>query len=431
MKPIAVHKKIIKISFFVIPALIIFFYLVAQTRPYDVIKVGILHSRTGSLALSEEPLVDAVILAIEKINAAGGLLGKKLMPIVADGKSDEQTFAALAEKLITEDKVAVIFGCWSSSTRKAVKPVVEKFNSLLFYPVQYEGVESSPNIVYTGGSLNQHLLPSLAWAMNNLGKSFFLVGVDYIYSHVAHTIIKDVIINLGGTVVGEEYFPLGSQDVGSVLDDIEKKKPQVILSTISGDTNIGFFKDLTVRFNKKIPVMSSSISEAEVEAIGVKNVAGTYQTRNYFESVQTEASKNFIENMKNKYGKHTSVTGPMEAAYFGVHLWSEAVKKAQNVGVEKVLEQLYTITYLAPQGMVKVDKDNNHTWQVVRVGKVQESGEFEIVWESQNPIKPEPYPSDWFITDFFKENVRKTRQDWDNMVLGFYTAWGNKWTRAG
>lgn len=427
MKVIALHRKFL----ILIPILIVaLLYMALFMHGPEVIKVGILHSRTGSLALSEEPLVDAVILAIEKINAQGGLLGKKVVPVIADGKSNEQAFALLAERLITEDKVAVIFGCWSSSARKSVKPVVEKFNSLLFYPVQYEGVEYSPNIIYTGAALNQHILPSITWAMNNLGTSFFLVGSDYIYNYVANAVVKDVIVNIGGTVVGEEYIALGSQDVGPIIEAIEKAKPTVIFNSISGDTNIAFYKDLNVKFHKKIPVISTGITESEVAVIGIPNIEGMYQVRNYFESVQNGISKEFVDSIKDKYGKQISVTGPMEAAYFGVQIWGESVKKANSIEIASVLEQLYTITYKAPQGIVRVDKDTHHTWQGARVGKVQVNGQFQVVWESKNPLKPEPYPSDWFITGFFKDVARKSKQDWDKFVYSFYTAWGNQWTRT-
>jgi urea transport system substrate-binding protein len=259
----------------------------------DTIKVGILHSLTGTMAGSEKEVVDATKMAIDEINSAGGLLGKKIEPVVADGRSDWPTFAREAERLITQEKVAVVFGCWTSASRKTVKPVFEKHNHLLFYPVQYEGLEQSKNIIYTGAAPNQQIIPAVKWAFDNVGKRMFLVGSDYVFPRTANEIIKEQVKSLKGEIAGEEYVLLGSNQVDAIVKKIVDTKPDVILNTINGDTNVAFFKALRAAgiTPQKIPTMSFSLAEAELTAMGSKELAGDYASWNYFQAIDSKQNQ--------------------------------------------------------------------------------------------------------------------------------------------
>lgn len=385
------------------------------------IKVGILHSLSGTMALSEKPVVDATLMAIEEINAKGGLLGRKLEVVVADGCSDELTFAREARRLITKEKVDVVFGCWTSASRKAVKPVFEKHKHLLFYPVQYEGLEESPNIVYTGATPNQQIIPAVKWCFDNLGKRFFLVGSDYVFPHVANRIIKDHITALKGEVVGEEYILLGSQDVKGLVDKIIEAKPDVILNTINGDSNVYFFKELRRAgiTPDKIPAMSFSIAESEVRNIGAGVMAGDYAAWNYFQGVDTEENKKFVGNYKKKFGQNEVVSDPMEAGYFGVYLWAETVRYIGSFETNKVCNSVRRQSFMAPEGMVYVDHENRHTWKIVRIGKINGAGQFDIVWSSEKPVRPAPYPP------------YRTKSEWNTFLEKLYRSWGEKWANTG
>ncbi|MGH8659546.1 MAG: urea ABC transporter substrate-binding protein, partial [Gammaproteobacteria bacterium] len=251
------------------------------------IRVGILHSLTGTMAISETSVAEATVMAIEEINQQGGLLGRKIEPRVVDGRSDWPTFAKEAERLITEENVSAIFGCWTSACRKTVKRVVEKYNHLLLYPVQYEGLEQSPYIVYTGAAANQQLIPAVKWCFDHLGRKLFLIGSDYVFPRTANAIIKDHIAALKGKVLGEEYILLGSGDVKGVVRKIAQTRPDVILNTINGDTNVAFFKELRTAgiTPKEIPTMSFSIAEDELRILGAAEMAGDYASWNYFQSI--------------------------------------------------------------------------------------------------------------------------------------------------
>jgi len=406
------------------------------------INVGILHSLTGTMAISEKSVVDATMLAIEEINENGGILGRSIVPIVVDGESDWPTFAKGAERLINDEKVSVVFGCWTSASRKTVKPVFEKYNHLLFYPVQYEGLEQSPNIIYTGAAPNQQIIPAVKWAFDNLGKSFFLVGSDYIFPRTANAIIKDQVAALKGKIVGEEYVKLGSMDFDEVSKKIIKTKPDVILNTINGDSNIAFFDSLhhtAVAIDMKatsdvLPIMSFSIAEDElrafkaylnsqkhddgkhakehIEHIWDKHVVGNYASWNYFQSIDTDVNKDFVRRFKNRYGQNRVTDDPMEAAYFGVYLWAKAVEEAGTDDVDKVRKTIGDQSFLAPEGIVYIDPENNHTWKTVRIGKIKKNGQFDIVWSSGKPIKPKPYPS------------YRSKSEWNKFLLHYYKEWG-------
>nr|WP_271628969.1 urea ABC transporter substrate-binding protein [Caldicellulosiruptor sp. DIB 104C] len=364
-----------------------------KEKSEETIKVGILHSLSGTMSISEVSLRDAELMAIEEINNNGGVLGKKLEPIVEDGASDWPTFAEKAKKLLQKDKVAVIFGCWTSASRKAVLPVVEENNGLLFYPVQYEGLESSPNIFYMGAAPNQQIVPAVKWLFDNGKKRFYLLGSDYVFPRTANKIIKAYLKYLGGVVVGEEYTPLGHTDYSSVINKIKAAKPDVVFNTLNGDSNVAFFKQLKDAGidAKTLPVMSVSIAEEEIKGIGPEYLKGHLVAWNYFQSVDTPENKEFVEKYKKKYGEDRVTDDPIEAAYIGVYLWAKAVEKAGSTDVDKVREAAKGIEFNAPEGPVKIDGDNQHLYKTVRIGEILENGQIRELWKTNKPVKPDPY----------------------------------------
>ncbi|MDX2240860.1 MAG: urea ABC transporter substrate-binding protein [Leptolyngbyaceae cyanobacterium bins.302] len=367
----------------------------------DTIKVGILHSLSGTMAISEKSVVDAEQLAIEEINAAGGVLGKKIEAIVEDGASDWPTFNEKAKKLIDQDKVVTVFGCWTSASRKAVLPTFESKNHMLWYPVQYEGQECSKNIFYTGAAPNQQIEPSVEWLLKEKGKEFFLVGSDYVFPRTANTIIKAQLEAKGGKTVGEDYIPLGGTEVTPIISKIKAALPNggVIYNSLNGDSNVAFFKQLqgAGMGPDKYPSMSVSIAEEEVKAIGVEYLKGHFAAWNYFQTVDTPESKKFVEAFKKKYGDDRVVNDPMEAAYIMVYLWKQAAEKAGTVDdLEKVRTAAYGQTFAAPEGEVTLEP-NHHLAKVVRIGEVRDDGLFEIVYDTKTAVKPVPWNQ--FVTE--------------------------------
>lgn len=367
----------------------------------DTIKVGILHSLSGTMAISEKSVVDAEQLAIKEINAAGGVLGKQIEAIVEDGASDWPTFAEKSKKLIDQDKVVAVFGCWTSASRKAVLPVFEEKKHMLWYPVQYEGQECSQNIFYTGAAPNQQIEPSVDWLLENKGKEFFLVGSDYVFPRTANTVIKAQLAAKGGTVVGEDYLPLGNTEVTAIITKIRAALPNggVIYNTLNGDSNVAFFKQLQGAgiTADKYPVMSVSIAEEEVKAIGVEFLKDHYAAWNYFMTVDSPANKKFVEDFKKEYGGDRVTNDPMEAAYIGVYLWKAAVEKAGTADdLEKVRAAAYGVTFDAPGGMVTMNA-NHHISKIVRIGQIREDGLFEIVQATPQPVVPIPWNQ--FVTE--------------------------------
>lgn len=359
----------------------------------DTIKVGILHSLSGTMAISERSVVDAEKLAIKEINAAGGVLGKQIEAVVEDGQSDWDKFSEKAKKLIEQDKVVTVFGCWTSASRKAVKPVFESKDHMLWYPVQYEGQECSKNIFYTGAAPNQQIEPSVDWLLEEYkGKPFFLVGSDYVFPRTANTIIKAQLEAKGGKHVGEEYIQLGSTDVTPVIAKIQAALPEggVIYNSLNGDTNVAFFKQLQGKGlgPDKYPSMSVSIAEEEVKAIGVEYLKDHYAAWNYFQTVDSPESKKFVEAFKKEYGEDRVVNDPMEASYIMVYLWKQAVEEAGTADdLEKVRAAAIGQEFAAPNGPVKV-AGNHHISKTVRIGKIGEDGLFEIVNSTDGPVEP-------------------------------------------
>jgi urea transport system substrate-binding protein len=359
------------------------------------VKVGILHSRSGTMAISENTVAEAELLAIEEINARGGVkISSKRLKIVAveeDGASNWLTFAEKAAKLIDQDRVAVVFGGWTSASRKAMLPVFEAKDHFLFYPIQYEGQECSKNIFYSGSTPNQQAEPAVEWLLKTKGKDFFLVGSDYVYPRTANTIVEAQLRVSGGRVMGEDYVPLGSTAVTPIIAKIKKVLPRggVIVNTLNGDSNVAFFKQMKeagITPGKGYWIMSFSIAEEEIAAIGPKYLEGTYAAWNYFQTLNTPASKEFTRNFKAKYGENRVTNDPAEAAYTMVYLWAAAAEKANSINDNKVREALIGMSFDAPQGKVTV-QPNHHLEKLVLIGEVQKDGMLKIL-KNKGFVKP-------------------------------------------
>lgn len=399
----------------------VFLALALGCRQKPPIRVGILHSQSGTMAMSEAAVIQSTLLAIDDINANGGLLGRRIEPIVVDGRSDPATFAEQAHKLIVDQQVKVIFGCWTSASRKMVKPVVEQFQHLLFYPVQYEGLESSPNIVYTGAAPNQQIIPAVKWSFEKIGRRFFLVGSDYVFPRVANAIIRDHVKALRGEIVGEEYLLLGSHDVEGIVRKIDETRPDVILNTINGDSNVAFFRALRAAkiTPRVIPTVSFSITENELKGMSGVLMAGDYAVWNYFQSVKGDSNRDFVARFRAQYGSSSTTSDPMEAAWFGVHLWAQAVADAETDAVNEVRETIKRQSAQAPEGVVSIDPENLHTWKTVRIGRINSEGQFDIVWSSGRPVRPVPFP------------MFRTREAWEAQLASLYQGWGEQWSNPG
>ena len=360
----------------------------------DTIKVGILHSLTGTMSISETTVVDAEMLAIKEINAAGGVLGRQIEPVQEDGASDWPTFAEKAEKLIDQDQVAVVFGCWTSASRKAVEPVFTSKDHMLWYPVQYEGQECSKNIFYTGAAPNQQIEPAVDWLLENKGTDFFLVGSDYVFPRTANTIIKEQLAAKGGNTVGEDYLPLGNTEVTPIITKIRAALPDggVIFNSLNGDSNVAFFKQMQGAglTPEQYPVMSVSIAEEEVRQIGKEFLVGHYAAWNYFQTVESPANEKWVADFKAEYGDDRVTNDPMEAAYIMVYLWKQAVEKAGTTDIAAVREAAYGQTFEAPEGLVTMNT-NHHISKTVRIGQVRDDGLFDIISETSGPVDPEPW----------------------------------------
>jgi urea transport system substrate-binding protein len=357
------------------------------------IKVGILHSLSGTMSISEVTVRDAELLAIEEINARGGVLGKKLTPVIEDGASDWPTFAEKAQKLISEDKVATVFGGWTSASRKAMLPVFESNKALLWYPVQYEGLESSPYIFYTGATTNQQIVPGLDYLKEKGKKKIFLVGSDYVFPRTANKIIKAYAAANGMQILGEEYTPLGHTEYGPLVNKIAAAKPDAVFNTLNGDSNVAFFKQLKNAgiTAAAMPVVSVSVAEEEVKGIGPEFVSGHLVAWNYYQTTTGDTNDKFVRAFKAKYGPNKVTSDPMEAGYNAVYLWAAAVTKAGTTEVEAVKTAAKGIVLDLPEGKVTIDGDNQHVFKTARIGEVLPDGQIKEVWNSGKPIEPDPY----------------------------------------
>ena len=361
------------------------------------VTVGILHSVTGTMAISETGSVQAEKLAIEQINAAGGVLGRKIKYIQEDGASDWPTFAEKAKKLLVNDKCASVFGCWTSASRKAVLPVFEQYNGMLYYPTFYEGLEQSKNVIYTGQEATQQIIAGLDWVVKEKGaKTFYLLGSDYIWPRTSNKIARKHIENFQKLeVVGEEYFPLGHTQFNSVINKIKLKKPDVIYAIIVGGSNVAFYKQLKAAgfdLENKQTLLTISVTEDEILGIGGENIVGAYACMKYFQSLDNENNKKFVAAFKEMWGKDIVIGDVTQAAYLGPWLWKATVEKAGSFDIDKVAAASPGIEFTgAPEGYVRIH-ENHHLWSKTRVGRARMDGQYDVVYETADLVEPNPFP---------------------------------------
>ena len=375
----------------------------------DTIKVGVLHSLSGTMAISETVLKDTVLMAIEEINAKGGVLGKKLEPVVVDPASNWPLFAEKAKQLISQDKVVVTFGCWTSVSRKSVLPVVEELNGLLFYPVQYEGEELSKNVFYTGAAPNQQAIPAVEYLMSKDGgsaKRFVLLGTDYVYPRTTNKILRAFLKSKGvkDEDIDEKYTPFGHSDYQTIVADIKKFSAggkTAVISTINGDSNVPFYKELGNQGLKAtdVPVVAFSVGEEELRGVDTKPLVGHLAAWNYFMSIKNPANDAFKKQWA-EYSKAKKLPGadkpltndPMEATYIGIHMWKQAVEKAKSTDTDKVIAAMAGQTFKAPSGITsKMDEKNHHLHKSVFIGEIKADGQFNVVWKTPGPVKAKPW----------------------------------------
>ena len=362
----------------------------------DTVKVGILHSLTGTMAISETGSVEAEQLAIKQINESGGVLGRQIEAVVEDGASDWPTFAERASSLLESEDVAAVFGCWTSASRKAVLPVFEQQNGLLYYPTFYEGFEASPNVFYQGQEATQQIIAGLNWVHEQESpETYYLIGSDYIWPRTSHAIARHHIENvLGAEVVSEQYFPLGHTNFRSAINQIRLRKPDVVYSIIAGDSNVSFWSQLN---NAGInagnqTILTNSVTEDEVKAIGAANMEGHYSAMKYFQTIDNPFNEEFVEDFKEMHGEDSVIGDVTQAAYLGPWIWKRSVEKAGSFDVDKVREAAKNLELEdMPEGYIKVHEDNQHLWSSLRIGQWQADGTAEIVYES-DLIEPDPFP---------------------------------------
>jgi urea transport system substrate-binding protein len=382
------------------------------------IVVGILHSRTGPMAVSETAMIDAEMLALEEINRGGGLLGRRVRWVIADGASDWPTFAREAERLIRDEGVSAIFGCWTSASRKSVLPVVEAADHLLLYPMAYEGLEQSPNIVYTGAAPNQQITPAVQWCHDVLGaRKFFLVGSDYIWPHCVNAIIEDHLEGIGDGVAGVAYVPFGSTDVDAVVRQILAAEPDVILSSVVGDSALAFARALRAAGVRpdRMPVVTFAIGENELAGTAGVDMVGDYAAWNYFQSIDRPENLAFVQAFKAAYGADRTTSDVVVAAYNSVRLWAQAVREAGTADVRQVRSALRRQSLAAPEGIIAVDPETQHTWRPVFIGRIRADGQFDVVWSSRTAVRPVPFP------------ISRSQAEWETFVGDLFHAWGGRW----
>ncbi|MFT4864215.1 MAG: urea transport system substrate-binding protein [Ilumatobacter sp.] len=364
----------------------------------DIVELGFLNSTSGGMAISEQTVRDSLILGAEEINAAGGIFGKQIEFIEEDGQSDPTIFAEKINKLLTDDEVSAVFGGWTSASRKAMLPVVEGANGLLFYPVQYEGLEASENIYYTGATTNQQIIPAMDFLASEGIETLFLAGSDYVFPRTANKIIKQYAAELGIEIVGEEYVPLDSDDWTTQVAKIAEAQPDFVFNTINGSSNVGFIKayEEAGLGADNSPIISVSIAEEEAPAMGV-DLTGQYAAWNYFQSVESPENTTFIEAFQAKYGDRPT-SDPMEAAYTSLYLYKNMVEKAESFCVEALNEAADGVSFAAPEGMVTINGENNHIAKTALIGKINADNQFDIVFSSDGPIQPDPFLEgyDWW-----------------------------------
>ena len=386
--------------------------------PKPPIKVGVVNSLSGTMAISSRPIVEATLLAIEEINDAGGLLGRRIEPIQGDGKSHNEQFVHETERLIKDEHVVTIFGGWTPSNRRAMKEIVEKHDHLLIFPSRDEGFEDSPNIIYNGSTLSQQVVPAVTWALNKLGsKRLFIIGSDGLLGRMSTELIRDTLQGKGAKIVGEKYVLLSETDFKPAIKKMLSTKADVLFNLVNGDSNVPLFKEMRAAGidPEKLPTISFSISESELPQLTGVDMVNDYLAWSYFETVDRPQNKLFVERFKKKYGQYRGISDPMEAAYFGVHLWAQAVKAAGSDDVRAIRRAMQSQSYEAPSSLVRIEPSNNHTWKMFRIGKIVSPTRIDVVWSSEGLLPPEPFPN------------TRTRAQWEQMLEYFHKQWGGSW----
>jgi urea transport system substrate-binding protein len=388
----------------------------AENEP---IKFGVLFSQTGPLRDSGRAAIEAALLAIDELNDKGGLLGRRVQSVVADGESDPEIFAVQAEKLLSREDVCAILGCWTSAARRAVVPVIKKHDSLLLYPVQYEGLEESPYVFYLGAAPNQQILPAIRTAVGVLRRRrLFLIGTDSVYPHAVNAMIRDVVAEEpAARVVGEVYLPPGSLDATKAIEEIKKSKADFIVDTLNGDTELSFPRALRKAgiFADQAPVLFFDIPEYELRGRNGSSVVGDYVACNYFESVNRAENREFVEKFRNRFGLDRAISDAMENCYVGVQLWARAVQKAGTTDPPQVRKALRGLEIEAPAGTIRIDPNNQHTYNIVRMAHILPGGKLDIVASTEQARPPVPYPPS------------RTRAAWDKFLEDLYKGWGGHW----
>jgi urea transport system substrate-binding protein len=375
----------------------------------DTVKVGVLHSLSGTMAISETVLKEVALMTFDEINAEGGVMGKRIEPVVVDPASNWPLFAEKARQLVSQDKVSVVFGCWTSVSRKSVLPVFEELNGLLFYPVQYEGEELSKNVFYTGAAPNQQAIPAVEYLMSKDGggaKRFVLLGTDYVYPRTTNKILRAFLHSKGveDKDIDEKYTPFGYSDYQTIVADIKKFAAggkTAVISTINGDSNVPFYKELGNQGIKAtdVPVVAFSVGEEELRGVDTKPLVGHLAAWNYFMSVKNPQNDAF----KAKWAAYAKAkhlpsadkpltNDPMEATYVGIHMWKQAVEKAKSFDTDKVVAAMAGQTFKAPDGFtIQMDEKNHHLHKPVMIGEVRADGQFNVVWKTPAPIRAQPW----------------------------------------
>lgn len=395
--------------------------VVGQAQPVRTVeepyRIGIVHALTGPLALTAKPLVDAEMLAIEEINASGGLLGRRIEPVLQDSKSELPTLFTLIDQFMFKDKIDTVICCTVAAQRRTVVPIFEHHKALLLYPGQYEGIEVSPNVLYAGPAPNQKLYPVVEWFMANRGTKFFIVASDAVYPRTASEILKAHIDYLHGEVAGEAYLPLGGNNFAPVVKAIQERKPTVILNLLTGDSNLAFFKMLREAgvTAQDIPTVSFNIGESALPAIGADLVVGDYIAWSYLDSIDSKENQDFLAAFQAKYGNDRRVDDPMQSAYVALKLWAQAVTQAGSFEPAKVIEALDDQHLSAPEGDVYVDAENHSLWRTPRIGRIRADGHTDIIWKAEAMVHPMPYP------------LYRTRADWDAFLNALHVEWELQW----
>ncbi len=382
-----------RLAAFVIALTLLGIWLAFRPETPTPIRIGVIHALSGVMANSERSLVDAARLAVEEINTKGGLLGRPIEILVADSRSDWTHAAAEAERLIRDEGVSALFACWTSSCRQAIRPVVEKYQHLMFYPLQYEGMEQSPNIIYMGATPNQQIIPGARWAMDRFGSRVYLVGSNYLFPHAANLLITDLLKATNGQLLAERHQPMSATDFTQITEEIRRLKPDVVLNTLNGDSNHHFFSALTSAGLEQIPVVSFSISESELQTLGKQNFhPAHFAVWGYFQSLPGRANQAFIKKFQQRFGPERITSDPILTSYNAVLLWAVGVHEANSTAPIDVNRTIGRVSIPSPSGIVSMGASSRHMWRRVYLGKAKIDGQFDASEISQAPVRPAPFP---------------------------------------